>query len=125
MNLVFHQHQSSAYFASNVFVLESTSLKHSNPDQGTLEKGGYISGRLGVCPGMNSPGWLQAGDIPILESKKLYGDIAGRRSKNLYPPPCTSRPFASSLTRCLPRWTEEAAGLWFLPAGAATRGSGM
>lgn len=115
----------SACFAPNVFVLESTSLKRSSSHQRISEKGGDISGGLGVCPGVNGPGWLQAGGIPILESGKLYGDVAGRSGKNLCPPPCTSRPFTLSLAVCLPRWTEEAAGLRFPPTGSATRGSGM
>ena len=125
MNLVSHQDQSSACFVPNVFVLESTSLKHSSPDQGISEKRGDISGDLGVCPGMNGPGWLQAEDIPVLESRKLYGDVASHSGKNLCPPLCTRCPFALSLAVWLPRWTEEAACLWFPPAGAATHGSGM
>ena len=117
MNLVSYQDQISA---PSALVLKSTSLKHSSREQGISEKGGDISGGLGVCPG-----WLQAGDIPVLESRELYGDTAGHNAKNLCPPPCTSRPFALSLAVCLPRWTKEAGGLWFHPAGAATLGLGM
>lgn len=75
--------ESSACFPPNVFVLESTSLKHSSPHQGISEKGGDISGALGVCPGMNGPGWLQAEHILVLESGKLYGDVAGHSCKPL------------------------------------------
>lgn len=64
-------------------------LKKLSSECGKL---GDISGGLRVCPGMNSPGWLQGGDIPVLESRKQCGDVAGCSRENLSPPPWSFSP---------------------------------
>lgn len=43
-------------------------------------KWGDVSGGLRVCSAVNSPGWLQGGAIPVLESRKWCGDVAGNTS---------------------------------------------